>query len=145
MKLTSSINPEEWNNPLLPFFLLPFYFFSSLSAGSPRNVRNVQHIVNRQICNIDLQRFRNLARLAADFDVPNNLFEHTSLLAHANRFSHKTQWHRRLDLFAFYQPLEVRVDQAHAHRIDLPVNEHNFTGPDAFNIDREDRVAPGIG
>src|SRR6266567_2574335 len=196
MKLTSSINPEEWTNPFLPFsfsFLLLLLSLGRLSAlffllaladnfrfrrsfafdwsrccyrlfldnthgrdrrigicqnfnpGAHRNVRNVQHIVNRQICNIDLQRFRNLARLAADFDVPNNLFEHTSLLTHANRFSHKTQWHRRLDLFAFYQPLEVRVDQAHAHRIDLPVNEHNFTGPDAFNIDREDRVASGIG
>src|SRR2546426_6847972 len=78
----------------------------NFNADAHRNVRNVQHIVHCQICNIDLQRFRNLAGFAADFDVPNNLFEHTSLLTHTNRFSNETQGHRRFDLSPFTNRLK---------------------------------------
>jgi hypothetical protein len=52
------------------------------------------------------------------------------------------QRHGHFNLLALNQTGQVRMYQATANRIDLALVKHHFTGADAFDVEREDRVAP---
>src|SRR5439155_1998088 len=101
--------------------------------------------MNLQVRHVSFQRFRYVARIAANVDVANDLFENSRLLAHAHWLTGQAQWNRCFDLFALDQPFEVRVNQTTAHWIDLPVVEHDLAGSNAFHIQGENGVPARVG
>ena len=82
--------------------------------------------------------------MTTNLDLADNLLKDSGLFAHAYGFAHQSQRHGRFDLLALNQPLEVRVHQAHAHRIDLTVREHHFGCFDTLHVDRKNCVATSV-
>ena len=104
----------------------------------------MEHLVNPEISNVDVEMLRNVARLATNLDLTNDLLENSRFLANANRFTNQTQRHSRFNLLPLDQAFEIRMHQARTHWIDLAIRKHHFSGFDAFDIDGEDRVAAAV-
>src|SRR5438876_10337749 len=90
------------------------------------DVRYVQHIVNSQVRDIDIDRLRYVARVAANLYFAENLFEDTLLLADADRLAHQVQGNGDFDLLSADQPSEISVDQSTTNRVDLAIVKHDF-------------------
>ena len=75
------------------------------------NVGNVQHVVNAEIRNVDVDCVGNFARLATNFDLANDLFQHALLFAHADRLADQVQRHGHFNLLALDQALEIGMNQ----------------------------------
>src|SRR5207253_3482470 len=73
-----------------------------------------------------------------------DLLEKSLLLAHAYRLANQMERHGYLDLLTAHQALEISMQQTAAEGIDLPVVEHYFAGAEAFDFQRENRIAAGI-
>src|SRR5205814_9034700 len=82
----------------------------NLDVRRRRNIRNVEHLVNPEITNVDVEMLRNVARLATNLDLTNDLLENSRFLANANRFTNQTQRHSRFNLLALDQAFEIRMD-----------------------------------
>src|ERR1700754_3906914 len=59
----------------------------NLNRFRDNDVGDVQYIVNIEIRNIDIDHIGNLARVAADLELANDLLEHTLFFFHAERFA----------------------------------------------------------
>ena len=97
-----------------------------------------------EIRNIDVDHVGNFARLAANFDLANDLFQHALLFANTDGLANQMQRNGNFDLLTLHQPRQIGMDEPAAHRIDLAIVKHHFTGADAFDIERENRVATGL-
>src|SRR5258705_11608697 len=96
--------------------------------------------MNTKIRNVDVEGVGNLPRFTTNFNLTNDLFEHALLLAYADGFANQVQGNGNLDFLSLHQPGEISVYQAPTNWIDLPVIKHDFTGPEAFDVERENRV-----
>src|ERR1043166_2256775 len=100
--------------------------------------------MNVQVRYVDVDVLRYVARLATNIEIANNLLQDARTFAHADGFSDQAQGNSRFNLLALHQALEVRMDQAAAHRIDLAIDEHHFVRAHAFHVERENRVATRV-
>src|SRR2546426_7860556 len=101
--------------------------------------------MNAKIRNIDVYHVRNFTRLAANFNLANDLLEDALFLAYADGLADQMQRHRNFNLLPLDQSDQIGVDKPAAHRVDLTFVKHHFAGSDAFNVEREDRVAARFG
>jgi hypothetical protein len=97
--------------------------------------------VHVQVGNVHIQRIRNLAWLATDLNLANDLFEHALFLFHANRLTHQVQRHSHFNLLSLNKPGEIRVNQTTLNRIDLSIVKHHFTCTSALDVDRENCIS----
>src|ERR1043166_5282548 len=72
-----------------------------------RNIRNVQHVMNIEVGDIDLERVGNLTRLTANLDLANDLFEHTLLLPDTERLTVEMKRYGHFDLLTLNYPCQV--------------------------------------
>src|SRR5262249_44925514 len=100
--------------------------------------------MHAQSGHIYVDRFRNVARLATDFDLANNLLQHALLFADAKRLTNQTQRNRDFNLLSFNQSPKICMQKPAANRIDLSIVEHHFTGANTIYIKRKYRVAARI-